>query len=72
MLAGFGQDFQKLQNETSKEFGSILMSFDEERKKEIDAAIARCKTEGKEEAVEKLEKIKNISKSFYRIDYRFY
>lgn len=67
MLAGFDQDFQKLQNETSKEFGNILMSFDEERKNEIDAAIIRCKAEGKEEAVEKLEKIKSVIDEAYNL-----
>ena len=67
MLAGFDKELQKFQTDASKEFGNILMSFDEERKKEIDAAIARCKAEGKSEAIEKLEKIKNIIDEAYNL-----
>ena len=67
MLAGFDKELQKFQTDTSKELGNILMSFDEERKKEIDAAIARCKAEGKSEAIEKLEKIKNIIDEAYNL-----
>jgi len=68
MLAGFDESIDKLQIETSKEFGDILMSFDEERKKEINNAIERCKREGKEEAVEKFQKIKNVIDEAYNLD----
>lgn len=58
ILSGFDQDVKKMQEEMSTELGGMMMSFDEERKAEIDAAIKRCEESGKTDAVEKLEAMK--------------
>ena len=67
MLKGF-DEFDKMQNDISKEFGDMLMTFDDERKAEIDAAIERCKKEGKEDSIEKLQKMKDVIDDAYNLD----
>lgn len=59
ILAGFDKDVEKISNDISNELGGMMMSFDEERKAEIDAAIKRCQDAGKTEAVEKLQTMKD-------------
>lgn len=68
MLKGFDESINKMQNDMSKEFGDMLMTFDEERKAEIDAAIERCKKEGKEDSIIKLQKMKNTIDDAYNLD----
>lgn len=68
MLSGFNESIDKLQNDFSKEFGDILMNIGEERKAEIDKAIERCKSEGKEDAIEKLQRMKNTIDEAYTLD----
>lgn len=67
MLSGFNESINNIQNDMSKEFGNIMMGFDEERKAEIDKAIERCKSEGKEDSIEKLQKMKNTIDSAYNL-----
>ena len=65
ILSGFDQDVKKMQEEMSTELGGMMMSFDEERKAEIDAAIKRCEENGKTDAIEKLKAMKeNIDEAF--------
>lgn len=59
ILAGFDKDVEKISNDISNELGGMMMSFDEERKAEIDAAIKRCQDAGKIEAVKKLQTMKD-------------
>lgn len=59
ILSSFDEDVKKMKEEMSTELGGMMMSFDEERKLEIDAAIKRCTEDGKTEAVENLQKIRN-------------
>lgn len=66
ILSGFDEDVKKFHSEISSELGDIMMTFDEERKAEIDAAIKRCQDDGKTEAVEKLQKMRDtIDDAFY-------
>lgn len=59
MLSGFDKDVEKFTNESAKEVGNLMLSYDEQRKVAIDAAIEKCKTEGKEDAIQKFEDMKN-------------
>ena len=59
ILAGFDKDVEKISGDISNELGGMMMSFDEERKAEIDAAIKRCQKNGKTDAVEKLQAMKD-------------
>ena len=68
MLKGFDESINKMQNDMSKEFGDMLMTFDDERKAEIDAAIERCKKEGKEDSIIKLQKMKDVIDDAYNLD----
>lgn len=65
ILSGFDEDVKKMKEEMSTELGGMMMSFDEERKLEIDAAIKRCTEDGKTEAVENLKKIRDNLDSAY-------
>lgn len=66
ILSGFDEDVKKLHGEISTELGGIMMNFDDERKAEIDAAIKRCQDEGKDAAVEKLQKMRDtIDEAFH-------
>jgi hypothetical protein len=68
MLKGFDESIDKMQNDISKEFGDMLMTFDDERKAEIDAAIERCKKENKTDSIEKLQKMKDTIDDAYNLD----
>ncbi len=68
MLSGFDKSINKMQDDISKEFGTMLMSFDKDRKAEIDAAIERCKAEGKEESIIKLQKMKDTIDDAYNLN----
>ena len=68
MLSGFDESINKMQDDMSKEFGDMLMSFDKDRKAEIDAAIERCKAEGKEESIAKLQKMRDTIDDAYNLD----
>lgn len=65
MLAGFDKELEKFIDKSYNELGSMMISFDDERKAEINAAIKRCEDEGKTESIEKLQSIKdNIDKAY--------
>ena len=67
MLSGFNGEIEKAQNEMSTELGGMMMSFDEERIAEIDAAIKRCEEAGNVEAVHNLEAIKSTITSAFNL-----
>lgn len=67
ILAGFDKDVKKMSDEFSTELGGMMMSFDDERKAEIDAAIKRCEENGKTEGVEKLKAMKDTIDDAYNL-----
>lgn len=67
MLSGFNDEIEKTQDEMSAELGGMMMSFDEERIAEIDAAIKRCEEAGNLEAVHNLEAIKSTINSAFNL-----
>lgn len=65
ILSGFDSEVNKMANQFSAELGGMMMSFDEERKAEIDAAIKRCEESGKTEAIANLKAMRdNIDDAF--------
>ena len=68
ILSGFDKDVKKISDEFSTELGGMMMSFDEERKAEIDAAIKRCEESGKTEAIEKLKAMRDTIDDAYNLD----
>lgn len=68
ILAGFDKDVKKLSDDVSTELGGMMMSFDEERKAEIDAAIKRCEESGKTEAIDQLKAMKETIDDAYNLD----
>ena len=60
MLSGFDKELEKTSNEMASEVGHMMLSLDEQRKAEIDAAIKRCEEQGKDEAKIKLLKMKDV------------
>lgn len=67
ILAGFDKDVKKISDEFSTELGGMMMSFDDERKAEIDAAIKRCEENGKTEGIEKLKAMKDTIDDAYNL-----
>lgn len=68
ILSGFDKDVKKLSDDMSTELGGMMMSFDEERKAEIDAAIKRCEESGKTEAVDQLKMMRDTIDDAYNLD----
>ena len=68
MLSSFNSDVDKTMENMSTELGGIFLSIDDQRKIEIDAAIERCKSEGKDDGVKKLEKLKAALEAPYNLD----
>lgn len=67
ILAGFDKDVKKLSDDVSTELGGMMMTFDEERKAEIDAAIKRCEESGKTEAIEQLKMMRDTIDDAYNL-----
>lgn len=68
ILAGFDKDVKKISDDLSTELGGMMMSFDDERKAEIDAAIKRCEEGGKTEAIEKLKAMRDTIDDAYNLE----
>lgn len=68
MLSGFDQDIEKINNEMGQEMGQLMLSLDQQRTQEIDAAIKRCEEEGKDEAKDKLLKMKAVLEEAYDLN----
>ena len=65
VLSGFDEEVKKIQDDFSTELGGMMMTFDEERKAEIDAAIRRCEENGNTKAIEALKEMRdNIDEAF--------
>lgn len=68
ILSGFDKDVKKISDDLSTELGGMMMSFDDERKAEIDAAIKRCEEGGKTEAIEKLKAMRDTIDDAYNLE----
>lgn len=68
MLAGFDEDVEKFENKMSSEMADMFVSFDDDRKASIDAAINRCKENNNTEAIEKLTQMKNSIDYAYSLE----
>ena len=68
MLSGFDKELEKSANEMAGEVGRMMLSLDEQRKAEIDAAIKRCEEQGKDEAKAKLIKMKGVIDESFTLD----
>ena len=68
ILSGFDKDIEKMNNDLSSELGGMMMSFDEERKAEIDAAIKRCEESGKTEAIDNLKAMRDTIDDAFNLE----
>ena len=68
VLSGFDKEVEKMQEDLSTELGGIMMTFDEERKAEIDAAIKRCEENGNTEAIESLKVMRDTIDDAFKLD----
>lgn len=68
MLSGFDKELEKSANEMAGEVGRMMLSLDEQRKAEIDAAIKRCEEQGKDEAKAKLLKMKDVIDESFNLE----
>lgn len=66
VLSGFDDELKKMTDDLSSELGGMMMSFDDERKAEIDAAIKRCEEEGNEAGIAKLTEMRDtVDEAFH-------
>lgn len=66
VLSGFDDELKKMTDDLSSELGGMMMSFDDERKAEIDAAIKRCEEEGNEAGITKLTEMRDtVDEAFH-------
>lgn len=68
VLSGFDEEVKKIQDDFSTELGGMMMTFDEERKAEIDAAIKRCEENGNTEAIETLKVMRDTIDDAFKLD----
>jgi len=67
MLSGFDKEVDDEYKKISQDLGGMMMTFDDERRAEIDAAIKRCEAEGKTESIDRLNAIKNTLDTAYNL-----
>lgn len=66
VLSGFDDELKKMTDDLSSELGGMMMSFDDERKAEIDAAIKRCEEEGNKAGIAKLTEMRDtVDEAFH-------
>ena len=71
LFSGFNKDAAKIADDMATQIGDLMLSFDDERKEQINNAIASAKEKGNDVMVKNLEAIRdNIDKAFHLDDFK--
>lgn len=71
LFSGFNKDAAKIADDMATQIGDLMLSFDDERKNQINNAIASAKEKGNDVMVKNLEAIRdNIDNAFHLDDFK--